>query len=298
MKTPLILLIPVLAASVSCAGQAKEAAKYSSSDWVNSPNDRPASPSGGAQAEKETEGVSRLVGRQQTSMPRNVVKSGSMTIQVDSVDQAEKQARSIAETLGGRVDRVTSADLASPQASMDMTLRVPVMKFEGTMEQLQALGTRLAKTVEVQDVTEQIIDFNARLKTMRVQEELVRTMLKRAGSLEDSLTINNDLTRLRAEIESLDAKRSALASQAAFSTLELKLVQKSSAVAVASTDPNWFQTSWAEAWGAGTSVFRTVVGMLMWLVVFAPVWIVGIVLALRVIKHAGTSTERAQPARN
>jgi len=231
-------------------------------------------------------------------MPRNVVKSGSMSVQVDSVDQAEKQARSIAETLGGRVDRVTSADLASPQASMDMTLRVPVTKFEGAMEQLQGLGTRLAKTVEVQDVTEQIIDFNARLKTMRVQEELVRTMLKRAGSLEDSLTINNDLTRLRAEIESLDAKRSSLASQASFSTLELKLVQKSSAVAVASTDPNWFQTSWAEAWGAGTSVFRSVVGILMWLVVFAPIWIVGMVLALRVIRHAGTSHERAQPATN
>lgn len=294
MKTPLILLIPLLAASVSCAGQAKEAAKNSSADWASAPSERPAPSDGHAQVNEGTKGVAQLVGRHLTSMPRNVVKSGSMTVQVDSVDQAEKQARSIAETLGGRVDRVTSADLASPQASMDMTLRVPVMKFEGAMEQLQALGTRLAKTVEVQDVTDQIIDFNARLKTMRVQEELVRSMLKRAGSLENSLTINNDLTRLRAEIESLDAKRSALASQAAFSTLELKLVQKSSAVAVASTDPNWFQTSWAEAWGAGTSVFRTVVGMLMWLVVFAPVWIVGIVLAIRVTRHARTSSERPQ----
>jgi hypothetical protein len=131
---------------------------------------------------------------------------------------------------------------------------------------------------------------------MRVQEEQVRKMLARAGNLSDSLTINNDLTRLRGEIEALDAKRQILASQASFSTLDLRLTQNTTAVAVASTDPNWFQSSWAEAWGAGTVVFRSIVSVFMWLVVFSPLWILGAVVLRRAIRTVNAQSGPVSPA--
>ena len=281
MKLKTIPLCVAAVIALGCAGQDKFASEKANSHHASGSRAAATSP---AAETNNRDGIAKLVGGQATTMPRNVVKSGSMTMQVDSVDDAEGKARQTAESLGGRVDRITSADLASPLATMDMTLRIPVAKFEQAMEQLQKLGTRLAKSVEVEDVTTEIIDFNARLKTMRVQEQLVRTMLARAGTLQDTLTINNDLTRLRAEIEALDAKRRLLESQAAFSTLHLKLVQKSSAVAMASVDPNWFQTSWGQAWGAATSVFRLIVGALMWLVVFSPIWILTFVAAARLVR--------------
>lgn len=223
-----------------------------------------------------TGSVAMLVSNEIPAMERNVVKTGSLTVQVEAADKAEKLARRIAETAGGRVDQVQSSDLAGPMATIDMSLRIPVGKFEGTMEQLEALGTRMAKEVAVDDVTEQLIDMNARMKTMLAQEEVVRNMLRKANTLSDSLTINNDLTRLRGEIESIAAQRKSLASQASYSTLTVRLTQKQTAIAVASTDPNWFQTSWASAWGAGTTAFRSVVSFGMWFVVFAPIWIAGL----------------------
>lgn len=291
MKFKTHYLLPLLVIAGGCAGGAQESAKAASPSPSESMAEQlPSDTYPGRRAEGAD--IAQLVSKNDAAMPRNVVKSGSMTVQVDNVDASERKAREIAEALGGRVDRVTSSNLASPDASMSLTLRVPVKSFESTMERLQALGTRIAKQVQVDDVTDQLIDFNARLKTMRVQEELVRNMLRKAGNLQDSLTINNDLSRLRAEIESLDAKRQSLASQASFSTLELTLVQKTTAVAVASTDPNWFQSSWADAWGAGTLAFRAIVGWLMWLVVFSPVWI----LILVVIRRGLLISQTNQPS--
>ena len=49
---------------------------------------------------------------------REVVKKGSLTVQVAKVEEAERKARSLVETAGGRVDRVSSSNLASPDASL------------------------------------------------------------------------------------------------------------------------------------------------------------------------------------
>lgn len=261
-----------------------------SSEYADETRTAPQTSSVDASAQSAT---AKLTSRNEFQMNRNVVKEGSLTIQVDELAKAEKSARRIAETLGGRIDKVDSSDLAAPTASLQMTLRMPVARFELAVEQLEALGNRLSKRVAVEDVTEQIVDMDARVKTMLAQEEVLRNMLRRSGNLSDALTVQNELTRLRGEIESIAAKRKALASQAAFSTLELTLAQKSTAMAHATTDPAWLETSWASAWGAGTAVFRSVVGLLMWLVVFSPVWIVGVLMVRYLVKWAnatGTSS--------
>jgi hypothetical protein len=284
MKARTLLLLSALALVVGCGSAGGEVAGSPSSEYATTAKSEamdmgagaaPARMSNEAMSRNSQSGgsVAQLVSNEIPAMERNVVKTGSLTVQVEAADKAEKLARQIAETAGGRVDQVQSSDLAGPSATIDMTLRIPVGRFEGTMEKLEALGTRMAKQVAVDDVTEQLIDMNARMKTMLAQEEVVRNMLRKANNLSDSLTINNDLTRLRGEIESIGAQRKSLASQAAYSTLQVRLTQKQTAVAMASTDPNWFQTSWASAWGSGTAAFRSVVSGGMWLVVFSPVWI-------------------------
>lgn len=275
MKSTKLFPLAALAAIIVGCSAAEEAASRSGADFsAKSPTN--AASAGHEARQNGSSNVSKLISNEIPALRRDVVKTGSLTIQVDDVDSAEKKARQITESSGGRVDRVGSSDLAGPAPTIDMTLRIPVARFESTMEGLEALGVRMAKQVSVSDVTEKLVDMEARMKTMLAQEEVVRNMLRKATSLGDSLTINNDLTRLRGEIESIQAQRKSLAGQAAYSTLEVKLTKKATAVAVASTDPNWFQTSWASAWNAGTVVFRSVVSILMWAVVFSPVWLAAI----------------------
>ncbi len=102
---------------------------------------------------------------------REVVKKGSLTVQVAKVEEAERKARSLVETAGGRVDRVSSSNLASPDAALQMTLRIPVDAFENVMVGLEKLGVRTQKTVEIEDVTEQAVDLDTRAKNLLAQEK-------------------------------------------------------------------------------------------------------------------------------
>lgn len=270
-STKLFPLAAIAAIIVGCSAAEEAAMRSGSADSSKAPATA-ASP-GFEREQRDSSTVSKLISNETPALRRDVVKTGSLTIQVDNVDTAEKKARQITEASGGRVDQVGSSNLAGPAPTIDMTLRIPVARFESVMEGLENLGVRMAKQVSVSDVTERLVDMDARMKTMLAQEEVVRNMLRKATSLGDSLTINNDLTRLRGEIESINAQRKSLAGQAAYSTLEVKLTQRATAIAVASTDPNWFQTSWASAWSAGTGTFRSVVSVLMWLLVFSPIWL-------------------------
>lgn len=280
MKSTKLFLLAIVVVLAGCGAQAKEAAKSGDPGSEADYGMNEASASAPSRQQDASSSVAKLISNETPAMKRDVVKTGSLTVQVENVDKAEKLARQITEAAGGRVDQVASSDLAGPAPSIDMTLRIPVTRFESSMEKLEALGVRMAKQVTVSDVTEQLVDMDARMKTMLAQEEVVRKMLRNANNLGDSLTINNDLTRLRGEIESINAQRKSLSGQAAHSTLELKLTQNATAVAVASTDPNWFQTSWAAAWGAGNGAFRSVVSILMWLVVFSPIWL-GFIFGMR-----------------
>ncbi len=296
-STKLFLMAAFAAIVVGCSAQSKEAGEVADKSVYSETGATPASTRNQQDASSN---VSKLISNETPALRRDVVKTGSLTVQVDDVDAAEKKARQITEGSGGRVDQVGSSDLAGPAPTIDMTLRIPVARFESVMEGLESLGVRMAKQVSVTDVTERLVDMDARMKTMLAQEEVVRNMLRKATNLGDSLTINNDLTRLRGEIESINAQRKSLGGQAAYSTLEVKLTQKATAIAVASTDPNWFQTSWASAWGAGNEAFRSVVSVLMWLVVFSPIWLAGIFgmrWLIRAAQKASTSSVAAEGQR-
>lgn len=228
-------------------------------------------------------------------LPRQVVKTGSLTLQVDNVDKAEKQARSIAEGAQGRVDKVTSSDLAGPAPTITLTLRVPVAAFDSVVEKLEGIGVRMSKSVSVDDVTEKLVDMDARLKTMLAQEQALRNMLAKTGKMSDSLAVNRELTDLRGEIESMAAQRKSLGGQAAYSTLEVVLSQKPNVATVASSDPNWLQSAWADAWGAANSFFRGIVSVGIWLLVFSPLW-VALILAIRWLIRSANRSSRPTPS--
>ena len=230
-----------------------------------------------------------------SELPRQVVKTGTLTVQVDSVDKAEKQVHTIAGDIGGRIDKVSSSDLAGPNPTIEITLRVPVGSFDLAVDRLESLGTRIGKTVAVDDVTEKLVDMDARMKTMLAQEQALRNMLAQTRKMSDSLAVNHELTDLRGEIESMAAQRKSVGGEAAFSTITLTLQQKATAEAVARTDPNWLQSAWADAWGSATAVFRGIVSATLWLLVFSPFWIVGILLIRWLIKTVNRRPSTVTP---
>lgn len=224
------------------------------------------------------------LGQTQVGVQRAVVRNAALTVRVKNVEQAERKAGQYVTGFGGYVEGSESNDLSSDQAEITMTVRVPVRSFDEAIVDFEGLGTRISKKISGEDVTGKILDYDARLKTMRAQEDVYRGLLKQSRNLESVVEMQQKLMELREQIESTAAQLKGLGELSALSTIELKLSQSMDAVVSRPVDVGWAQESWAQAKGAGFAFYRAVVVVIMWLVMFCPVWLGGLLLVRWVVK--------------
>ena len=75
-----------------------------------------------------------------------------------------------------------------------MKVRVPAEKFTETVEEIRKTAARVVvETVKGQDVTEEFVDIEARLKAKKQLEAQMMEIMKRAGSVEDALNVQKEL---------------------------------------------------------------------------------------------------------
>ncbi len=205
---------------------------------------------------------------------RDVIRTMDLRVRVPSSEIAEKETNSMLLKIGGYVDSEEGSNLAGQTPTMTMHLRVPVGKFEDVIIGIEHLGVRLEKTIHATDVTQQLVDQDARTRTMLAEEESLRSMLRRANTLENTVMLEQKLTELRGEIESVQGQRKILGEQASLSTLNVTFEQGAAAAAPPSGDPQWFAQAWGQASSAGITAGRSLVIFSLWLLVFSPVAVV------------------------
>jgi hypothetical protein len=133
-----------------------------------------------------------------------------------------ERALSIAPAYGGFV--ASSSSTFDEDASVgQLVLRVPVNQFDPARRAVAGLGELEAETVRGQDVSAQVVDYEARLRSLEVQEEALRGLLRKATTVGEVLQIQPTLTGVRQQIEQLVAQRARLKDAAAMSTLLVTL---------------------------------------------------------------------------
>jgi len=216
---------------------------------------------------------------------RSVIRNAQLTVRVEDVEKAEKRVNATVARIGGYVDSASSSDLDSDHPSMAIKLRVPVNAFDDAIAGFETLGARMSKTVSSEDVTAQLVDLDARVKTLRTQEETYLGILKNTHNLDGVFSLQQQLTAVRTEIESIAAQRKALGGLASLSTIDLTLEQRAAANAPAK-DPNWLAQSWGEATSGMGTVMRSATAYAIWILVFSPLWIPVFLVGRKVLKSA------------
>lgn len=151
---------------------------------------------------------------------RRVIQNASITIQVENVRAATQSARGIAEALGGFVEQLSvSGDDDFSQGFI--VIRVPQEEFFTAQERLAVLGELLGESVGSQDVTEQFVDLEARLRSLQTEEIRLLDLLGLADSVSEILIVENELTRIRSEIERLTGQRNFLERRVALATISV-----------------------------------------------------------------------------
>jgi hypothetical protein len=147
-----------------------------------------------------------------------IVKTGSMVLEVGDIDQAVAKAKASIEGLGGSVSQTSSAGGPdNPFASV--TYRIPVDKWDRALAGLHDLGRLISEQTDSSDVTAQVIDLDARLDNLKTTESALQAIMARATVVTDVLAVEQQLSQTEGQIEQLTAQRDHLKNQAAMSTL-------------------------------------------------------------------------------
>jgi uncharacterized protein DUF4349 len=234
--------------------------RMDASGWSASPS----SPSGGAPSPKPQ--LASYVAQ------RSVIRKATISLRVTDIEKSEKTVDHETEAIGGYVDATSSTDLNSDHPQMDVTVRVPVAQFDGALEKFEALGVSLSKTVSSDDVTGQLVDLDARMRTLGAEEDTYRNLLRRVTKMADIIALQDKLTDVRSQLESMGSQRKTLGSLAALSTITVHLERSAQAVG-APVDPTWVGQTWGESTTQLGGFFRTLVVGGVWFIVFCPLWI-------------------------
>jgi uncharacterized protein DUF4349 len=154
---------------------------------------------------------------------RMVVKTAELGVRSRDVRGSAEEARRVAERFGGEVlsSRVYAG---SGPVSADLVLSVPSDEFEAALDELRGLGERVTTdTVEGQDVTEEFVDLESRERNLLAAEESLLELYDRAESVEDTLTVERELTDIRGQIEEVQGRIQYLERRTATSEIVLHL---------------------------------------------------------------------------
>lgn len=102
-------------------------------------------------------------------------------------------------------------------------IRVPALSFDSFVSAIASAGQVVNGGSSKEDVTAQFIDMDARLKTLKVQEERLLAILETAEDLEHIIELEKALSDVRYQIESYESQKRNLESRIEYSTVEVRL---------------------------------------------------------------------------
>ncbi|MBD0838334.1 DUF4349 domain-containing protein [Streptomyces sp. TRM68416] len=219
---------------------------------------------GAARQDSKEGAVSDESGASQADAPprlaaSHIIRTASLTVQVKDVPKALEEARTTAENAGGYVGRESTTRDDEGNERTRVVLRVPVDSYADVLADLEGAGKLLDRTAKAQDVTEQVVDVDSRIKSQRASVARIRELMDRATKLSDVVTLEGELSRRQADLESLLAQQASLKDRTSLATITLALSETPVKEATGDDDPGVL-----DALGGGWDAFVT---MLRWIVV-------------------------------
>ncbi|MFD9895657.1 DUF4349 domain-containing protein [Amycolatopsis sp. NPDC059027] len=227
-----------------CTNGAKESAAPMRADSAGSGNSAPVEQGKAPQPDKGKSGAPVPVGQPGVS-DRKLVRTARLELSTPKVADVIGRARQVSQAAGGYTGQESSGGTHAT-----LSLAVPAEKLDGVLDELAGLGKTVKRELNTQDVTEQTVDVEARLATQRASVERMRALLAKATSVTEISSVETELTRREADLESLEQRRNSLAGSVAMSTITLTVSEGTPPPAPAPEGPSGFLGGLAGGWHA------------------------------------------------
>ena len=241
MKAPLILLLALLSFTLSCSRSESPVSRNIDAQKFVAEQTVAKTQPAGVQTEKVSLNEVDKAGSIAEAADRKIIRNADITIEVPSTADAQHRVTSIAEAHGGFVvtseaKQRESNDPAQRTLDIKLVVRVPSNQFGRTFDEIKQLaGNTPAEQVTSQDVTEDFIDLEARIKTQKALEVQFLEIMRQAHKIEDALEVQRQIAEVRTEIEKLEGRKRFLENRSSLSTINVNIQTPKPVIAVTET---------------------------------------------------------------
>lgn len=157
---------------------------------------------------------------------RKIIRNAELQLESDTPEEAQQKITGVAEGKGGYI--VTTQKSSNPRTgigeTVNMTLRVPSEKFNETLDEIRKTGSRvISESITGEDITDQFVDMQARLRSEKALEQQILEILKRANTVQEALNVQRQLADVRGKIEQMEGKLRQWDKLASLSTIKVTL---------------------------------------------------------------------------
>ncbi|MGH2692909.1 MAG: DUF4349 domain-containing protein [Actinomycetota bacterium] len=202
-----------------------------------------------------------------------IIKTADVAVEVerDAFGDAMASVTEIAARHGGFV--VTSTRSGEESRRGSVTVRIPSDRFETALGEIRALGKVKRETISGQDVGQEFVDLEARLRNLHAQEAVLLKLFDQATSVADTIRIQSELSGVQLEIERIEGRLRLLRDQTDLGTITVSLSEEGASA------PGRFGSAFDRAWEGILAVLYGIVVFLGYalplLAIGIPLWLVG-----------------------
>ncbi|TWE08995.1 uncharacterized protein DUF4349 [Neobacillus bataviensis] len=155
-----------------------------------------------------------------------VIYQAELELRVKNFENTVQNLEEKAKKYGGYIAESSVTKDGTEQVSCSMKLRIPQAHFQEFLNDAEGQAAEVLKrNINGQDVTEEYVDLESRLKSKRAVEERLLSFMKNAAKTEDLLKISADLASVQEEIEVIEGRMKYLENQTSLSTVSITLYE-------------------------------------------------------------------------
>ncbi|MBU4301570.1 MAG: DUF4349 domain-containing protein [Actinobacteria bacterium] len=155
------------------------------------------------------------------------IRTAALTVEIEKgkFNNAYSRVSLAAEGVGGYVSDSRSATSGGKITSGTVTIRVPNSSYADVMGQLREMGEVTSVSEQAQDVTEEYVDLESRIRNLRAQEAVYLNLMAKAQTIEESISVQRELSVIQEQIEQLTGRKNYLDNHVQFSTIQVTLTE-------------------------------------------------------------------------
>lgn len=159
---------------------------------------------------------------------RKLIKTVNMDVETKEYDKLMTELKNQVSQLGGYIESMDTYNGSSysyyrSSRSANMTIRIPKDKLDGFVDTVTGISNVVRRSDNVEDVTLAYVDMESRKKALETEQDRLLELLQRAESINDIIVLEERLSDVRYQLESMESQLRTLDNQVDYSTVYLDI---------------------------------------------------------------------------